>query len=521
VPLPSRTDPTAARASALVGGPVGRYARSNAGWWTPLRVLLALGAFTLLLGYGEKLPCADGQWVASKQYTHACYSDVIPLWGAEGLASGAVPYRDHAVEYPVLTGGFMWLTAELTRAWHSLAESGAVPGQDQGVVFGVLTCLLLAVCGLFTVAATAAAAGRRRQWDAAVLALSPLLVFHAFSNWDLLAMAFASAALWAWARDRPVAAGVLIGLGAAAKLYPALLFVPLALLAYRTRCWRPVLWAATAAAGAWLAVNLPVALTWTAGWKEFYAFSESRPAEASTFWAMLKHYYPHTFGSPLDSGWSPPGLAVGLVLLAALAAVGWLALTAPSRPRLAQLAFLTVAAFLLTTKVWSPQYSIWLVPLLALARPRWRTALIWQATEIAVWIATLLWLLGGSDPNKALPYEGLTWVLLLRDATLLVLVALIVRDIRRPELDVVRSADEPDPGAGLFATSATDRLLGAGRGRARHPDEHDDDPDGLDDDPDEPDDDPDEHDDDPDEPDDDPDGELAGGNSADRPYRLG
>ena len=45
-------------------------------------------------------------------------------------------------------------------------------------------------------------------------------------------------------------------------------------------------------------MNLPVALAWTAGWKEFYAFSASRPAEASTFWAMLKHYYPNTFGSP-------------------------------------------------------------------------------------------------------------------------------------------------------------------------------------------------------------------------------
>ena len=461
VPPPSRQDPTVARASALVGGPLGRYARLDSGWWTPLRALLALGAFTLLLGYAEKSPCADGQWVASKQYTHACYSDVIPLWGAEGLSSGAVPYRDHAVEYPVLTGGFMWVTGELTRAWTSLAESGVLPGSNQGVMFGVLTCVLLAICGLLTIAATAAAAGRRRQWDAAILALSPLLVFHAFSNWDLLAMAFASAALWAWARSRPVAAGVLIGLGAAAKLYPALLFVPLALLAYRTRTWRPVLWAAAAAAGAWLAVNLPVALAWTAGWKEFYAFSESRPAEASTFWAMLKHYFPATFGSAADAGWSPPGPAVALFLLIALAGVGWLALSAPVRPRLAQLAFLTVTAFLLTTKVWSPQYSVWLVPLLALARPRWRSALIWQGAEIAVWIATLLWLLGGSDPNKALPYEGLTWVLLIRDAALLALVALIVRDIYRPELDVVRSAGEPDPGAGLFAAAPADRLVGA------------------------------------------------------------
>lgn len=460
IPAPSRTDPTVARASAVVGGPLGRYAESAPSWWTPLRVLLALAAFTMLLGYGEKLPCADGQWTASKQYTHACYSDVIPLWSAEGLSTGAVPYRDHAVEYPVLTGGFMWVTAELTRGWHALAVDGALPGRDESIMFGVLTCALLGICGLLAVLATAGAAGRRRQWDVAIFALSPLLIFHAFSNWDLLAMAFASGALWAWARNRPIAAGVLIGLGTAAKLYPALLLLPLLLLAYRSRLWRPVVAATVSALAVWLVVNLPVALSWTTGWKEFYTFSESRPAEASTFWAMLKHFYPAVFGSATDQAWTPPGLAVAVALALALAAISWLALTVATRPRLAQLAFLAVAAFLLTTKVWSPQYSIWLVPLLALARPRWRTALIWQASEIAVWIATLLWLLGGSNPNKALTYEGLTWVLLTRDAILLVLIGLIVRDMRHPELDLVRSPDEPDPGAGLFAGVPTDRVLG-------------------------------------------------------------
>jgi uncharacterized membrane protein len=266
-------------------------------------------------------------------------------------------------------------------------------------------------------------------------------------------MAFTSGALWAWARSRPTLAGVLIGLGTAAKLYPLLLLLPLALLAYRSRQWRPVLSAAVAAVVSWLVVNLPIALAWTDGWKEFYSFSERRPAEASTFWAMLKHYYPATFGNPLDSGWTPPGAAVAIVLLLALAAVSWLALTVPARPRLAQLAFLTVLAFLLTTKVWSPQYSLWLVPLVALARPRWRMALIWQAAEIAVWVATLLWLLSGSDPNKAMTYEGLTWILLIRDAILLVLAGLVIYEMYHPEADPVRSPDDADPGAGVFATA--------------------------------------------------------------------
>ena len=70
-----------------------------------------------------------------------------------------------------------------------------------------------------------------------LFALSPLLIFHAFTNWDLLAMALTSGALWAWSRRKPVLAGTLIGLGTAAKLYPVFLLVALLILAWRTRRW--------------------------------------------------------------------------------------------------------------------------------------------------------------------------------------------------------------------------------------------------------------------------------------------
>jgi uncharacterized membrane protein len=438
--MPSRDDPTVRRASNVIGGPLGRYAGSSR-WWTPIRILLALTAFTLLLAYGQKSPCADGRWAHNLQYTHACYSDIIPLWGAEGLADGAVPYRDHAVEYPVVTGGFMWVTAELTHGWHALAVNHWLPGKDDAVTFGVLTCVLLAAAGLFTVAATAGAAGLERRWDAAIFAASPLLVFHAFTNWDLLAMAFMSGALWAWAQRRPVLTGVLIGLGAAAKLYPALLLIPLFLLAYRSRSWRPAVWAAISAVLVWLAVNLPVAFSWSKGWWEFYSFNGKRGASEETLWFLLPRLTDaNAIAHP--STWT-------VVVVAGLAMIGiaWLAIAAPATPRLAQLTFLVVAAFLLTSKVWSAQYSIWLVPLIALARPKWRLALLYQASEIAVWIGKMLLLLDGTDPNKALTYQGFTVIVMTRDALLLLLMGLVVREIWRPELDPVRGSAEVDIGA--------------------------------------------------------------------------
>ena len=50
---------------------------------------------------------------------------------------------------------------------------------------------------------------------------SPLVIVQAFTNFDALATAFAATGLLAWSRRKPALAGVLLGLGAAAKLYPA------------------------------------------------------------------------------------------------------------------------------------------------------------------------------------------------------------------------------------------------------------------------------------------------------------
>jgi uncharacterized membrane protein len=313
---PTWTDATAARASQMIGGVWGRYAASGDPR-TPMRVILGLSCISIVLAYVQKAPCASGDWVGSKQYTHSCYSDVIPLWSAERLDVGNVPYRDNAVEYPVLVGGFMWLTAALTGAFHSVFTS-----VSEVQLFGMLTCLLLAACALAVTAGTVGAAGRR-PYDAVLFALSPLLVFHAFSNWDLLAMALASCGLWAWARNHPVAAGVLIGLGTAAKLYPVFLLLPIVLLAIRTRRYREAKWCVGSAAVVWLAVNLPIGLSYYAGWREFYAFSATRDAEASTFWYM--GHYVLTVGTRggYATGWSPPGAAVALLLLAALGGVSW------------------------------------------------------------------------------------------------------------------------------------------------------------------------------------------------------
>ena len=158
----------------------------------------------------------------------------------ESSAFGEVPYLDSAVEYPVLTGGLMQLSAVLARAYDSVASSvGVLPTVTPVQSYYVVTCLLLSVFALLVTRAVLPLTGRR-PWDTAMVALSPLLLVHAFTNWDLLAVALTTLGMWAWARRHPVVAGLLIGLGIAAKLYPLLGYEQIGQVRFKTE---DALWA--------------------------------------------------------------------------------------------------------------------------------------------------------------------------------------------------------------------------------------------------------------------------------------
>ena len=109
-----------------------------------------------------------------------------------------------------------------------------------------------------------------------------------------------------------------------------------------------------------------------------------------------------------------------------------LGLRAPETPRLAQLGFLIVVGFLLVNKVYSPQYVLWLLPLAALARPRWRDQIVWQSGEL-LYFAMIWWYLGGYVTPSSGGDAGFYWIaIVLRMLAQLYLAAIVVRDILRP-----------------------------------------------------------------------------------------
>ncbi|GAA4541805.1 glycosyltransferase family 87 protein [Pseudonocardia xishanensis] len=455
--VPSWTEPLVASASRLVGGPLGRHALvGRARFWTPLRVVLLLAVVTLAVGWFAKAPClqqyraADGtlalDWQNNRQYVAMCYSDTVPLYGIERLDDPtAIPYRDawvdgdgaqHFMEYPVLTGFYQWGAARLTDVWQSLPLPSALPV----VVYFDLVAVGLALCWLVAVWSVVRLRPDR-PWDAALVAVSPLVAVHAFTNFDALAVALACGGMLALQRRRPVLAGILLGLGGAAKLYPLLLLLPVVLVAVRRRDVGPAVRVLVAAAVAWLAVNLPVALAWSDGWWEFVRLNRIRPADPDSLYYALSYFTGWSgFDGPLRADEAPNTLnAVSAALLiVACAGLVVLAAKAPRPPRLASLAFLVVAAFLLVNKVWSPQYSLWLVPLAVLALPRWRLLLAWMAVDALVWVPRMFYYVGPGA--KGLPPDWFLGAVLLRDAMVVLLCVLVVRTVLRPATDPLRAA---------------------------------------------------------------------------------
>jgi uncharacterized membrane protein len=452
VDRPSRSDGFVRGLSEAIGGPVGEHAveRPRAGrFWTATRIILALACLTLALHWVQKSPCQDGAWRDNIQYTRFCYTDVLALYYAEGLNEGKVPYRDHPVEYPVVTGYFM---GAIGLPVHAVGAEQ--PDINQGQWFYNVNVLVLGAIALATVAAIIALR-RRRPWDAAMFALSPALLLTATVNWDLLAVGFAAFGVLAWARRHPILAGVLLGLGGAAKMWPLFILGPILVLAARTGRWRAALTTIGTGVATLVLANLPVALAYRESWLRFFRLNDERPIDWGTLWYIGRYLdgrvtpdSPGPFQWLSDNVSSLNTLSYALFGLACLG-IGGLALFAPRRPRLAALAFLVVAAFLIFSKVWSQQFVLWLLPLVILARPRWWAFLVWQVAEVCYFAAFYGELLGASG-KQVIPEGVFVFAATLRITTVVMLCVLVIRDMLRPEEDAVRQTYDDDPDGGDF-----------------------------------------------------------------------
>ena len=346
------------------------------GWFTGRAVvpaILAASVLGLTAAYAIKAPCLDREW-DGVQFRRLCYNDAQPLYFSRGLSDGRFPYIHSTVasrearqdlEYPAGTGLYLGAIASLTSTPNGFFNLNAAG---------------LAAMGLAAAAALAAMARVPRR--VLLFSVGPAVVLYAFHNWDLLAVGLTSLAMFAYARRRDAWTGLLLGLGAATKLYPALLLPAFALGAGRRSGAVPWTMAVSFLASV-AALNLPLMILNFAGWAYPWEFQAARPANYETVWYMVYRHAPGAwFREPgFLNTVSASSFAVGALALIAFA-------MRRDRLRPFALGFGIVTVFLLTAKVFSPQYALWLLPFFALLQLPWWSYVAWAVTDAAVWFAT-------------------------------------------------------------------------------------------------------------------------------------
>ncbi len=457
---PTRSDPVAAAASEVIGGPLGRYAgpvrhTARSLWQPAAAVLIGLSSVTVALGVLQKSHCFGRGWSTPDQFWHACYSDLPAVYQTSGLGH-AIPYLPGAqpLDQPVITGLVMSLVG-------LVVPEGSALVQQQW--YFALWAMLVTVIVMVLVAVTAASVPRA-PWRAAHIALSPVLVLAGLVSVDLLGVLLASAALLAWGRGKVPLAGVLLGLAISARTYPLVLLVAIGLLAVRSGQVRPWARLAGTALVTWFAVSLPwLVMNADALLSVYRTWWRSGPSYGSVW--MLPSLLRPTMRPGILASLLGDGLAPGAVT--ALAILGWLvalvvgagfALSLDRRPTVAEVSLVMLVIVLVTGKSVPVQAALWLLPLIALVGLQWRDHLIWAGVEAIYFVAVWLYIAGLSKPDRGLPSRGYSVLLGFRVLAMLFVLVQVWRVARSREpldplestdtdADAVADAGDPEPGS--------------------------------------------------------------------------
>lgn len=351
------------------------------------------------------------------------YSDIPSLYFRDHLWQHPLPYLGYALEYPVGTGLVIWL---LSFVHGSMAA------------YFLASALLLGAAALLTIWLI----GRFPRGNPWLLALSPTLALYVLLNWDMLGVLLMVAALLLLERRRDDWGGLLLAVAVWTKFFP---IVMLPVVVYE-RLLRGRRWDAAALLVSFglatIVINAPFALmrgqhglALRPAWLYFFRFNANRPITpySANFWNLFG-----VFGVNIPT--STINFASGLLLIIGLGAVLLAMTQAAARGAGYDLMLPAVVAlitwFLFINKIYSPQYSLWLAALLALAGAPPVLAAAFAGADLLFYGTTWTGLyldIRGFPAGATWVYTQPAWdAMLLRELVMLVIIAWALRRLLRP-----------------------------------------------------------------------------------------
>jgi len=377
------------------------------------KAVLALAIFASLISFAKFSHCESTTWATPDQYIHACYSDLPSLFSARALDKNQWPYSSetNAVEYPVLTGMVMFTTAALV---------------DSPIAYFNLNAFFLALLFIALVLLVR----KIKPEFGYLLAVAPAMLASLFINWDLWAIITMMLAIYWFDRKADLYSALAIGISISTKFLPIFLLLPIAFIMWRQNRVKELFKYFATTTGIWVLINLPFIATTPTGWWRFYKLNIERSADWGSLWLALNQ---------LGIKFTNLNYLSLLLLLIGMTSIAVFLFELKSTPTLASVAFIVLATVMVVSKVYSPQYVLWLTPLAIIAITSTRDLpafWIWQGGEVIYHIA--IWqhiaLVTGAD--FGLPQGGYAGLTLLRIATSLYLIWTLIKralEARNPQ----------------------------------------------------------------------------------------
>jgi hypothetical protein len=368
------------------------------------RILVVLAILAALLSVAKFSHCANTGWATPDQYVHACYSDLPALFEARGLSTNEWPFAsdDNSVEYPVITAMVMYVT--------SFAANSPVSYFNINIFFLILLFI-----------ATVLVVRKIRPEFAYLVPVAPAMIASLFINWDLWAIATMMLAIYWFDRKQFLYSALLLGVSISTKFLPIFLLIPIVFIFWRENKIKEVIKYIAITFGIWLAINLPFAVTTPTGWWRFYKLNLDRGPDWGSFWLALQQ---------LGINLTNLNYLSILLLLIALTSIAILLFELKYTPSRASVAFFVIASVMLASKVYSPQYVLWLTPLAVIALTNAKDLhafWVWQTTEIIYHIAIWQHLAQVTDAKFGLGPTPFAILTLLRIGGTIYLMAVLAR----------------------------------------------------------------------------------------------
>jgi len=353
--------------------------------------IIVLAFLSALFSFVKFDHCLNTNFATPDVYTHACYSDLPALFGARDLNNHAWPYASatNSVEYPPITGLVMW--------------ASALPTHSDRTYF-LINVELIALLFIGTVLLIAKM--KPELWY--LLPVAPAVIGSLYINWDLWAVASSVLAIYYFDRRLYDYSALALGLSIATKFFPIVLLAPIAFIFYRRGQLKDAIRYVIVTAGTWLLINAPFIIFNKTGWWRFFKMNGERGVDFGSLWYALNLFGIST--SNLNT------LSI-LLFLIGIAAYAVYFFGLGQLPTLASTSFIVVAIFTISSKVYSPQYVLWLTPLaiLAMRDKKDRPAFwIWQGAELIYHLAIWEYLASYSGSHFGLPAKAYAAATLIR-----------------------------------------------------------------------------------------------------------